>query len=322
MSISGSGGEGDAGPPVAVVVPCHNAEKTVARALESVFSQNYPALEIVAVDDSSTDATAEILQTYTHRGLRLIRTDGVRGAAGARNAGVRAAHSDYIAFLDADDEWLPGKLAQQMDVIEAEPHMTFVACRSRFVDLEGRLIEDLYNRAAPSRGVEAWRTLLAYNFVATPAVLLRRSAFVRIGGFDETLPIAEDQDLWIRLALSGPIGFIDAPLLVVHASADSLSTRYNERRAEFEYAVIRRHVDQLGSRLSFAERQHILGCRASRIGRSAYKHDKRTGLRLLLRAILSGYEPFTNLAYLLTETAIGHRIRDLLRYRGGAPSSQ
>ncbi len=322
MSNPGSGGEGQARPSIAVVIPCHNAEKTVSRALESVFAQNYPDLEIVAVDDGSTDATAEILKTHMHRGLRLIRTDGVRGAAGARNMGVRATRSDYIAFLDADDEWLPGKLIQQADVIEAEPRMTFVACRSRFVDLEGQLIEDLYNRAAPASGAEAWRTLLAYNFVATPAVLLRRSAFVRIGGFDETLPIAEDQDLWIRLALSGPIGFVDAPLLVVHASADSLSARYNERRAEFEYAIIRRHVDHLGSRLSFAERQRILGCRASRIGRSAYKHDKRTGLRLLVRAIISGYEPFTNLAYLVTETVLGHRIRQFLRHRGRAPASR
>jgi len=303
-------------PNVSVVMPCFNAETTIARALASIRAQSYPSIEIIAVDDCSTDRTAEILSAEEATGVRLLRLPRNRGAAAARNAGIKAASGEYIAFLDADDEWLPNKISRQIAVISGRPQMSFVACGAGFVDVKQSATKPLYQNLAPTEGPEAWRALLAYNYVATPTVVARRSALERAKGFDPSLVIGEDQDLWIRLALQGEIGYIPETLVIVHEQRTSLSRRNALRLLDDSMPMILRHVREQRSRLSAWEVRSILGNRYTKIGRNAYLDFPFRGLMLVLKAILLGHRPLENAAYLLSASPIARWFKRGLLRRG------
>ena len=184
---------------VSVIIPAYNASRTIVRALESVLGQEYEPLEVLIVDDASTDGTGEIVRRFTDRRVRLIKLDTNRGAAGARNVGIHAAQGEYIAFLDADDIWLPSKLSCQTRVMEQDEQITLVTSDSLWLSHSGELLRRDHERDAPASGPEAWKMLLAYTFITTPTVLARRRDLVDLGGFSGDLPVGEDQDLWIRL---------------------------------------------------------------------------------------------------------------------------
>ena len=268
--------------------------------LNSVLTQHPSPCETIVVDDASHDSTAAIVERYASRGVRLLRLVHRRGAAGARNAGIGAAAGDLIAFQDADDEWLPGKLECQLAVLDRDSRIVFVACGCRLIAADGRDLGPLYDGQTPLAGALAWRGLLARNTVATPSVLVRRAALLKIGGFDETLTVAEDQDMWIRLALYGHLGYVDASLVRVHATPGSLSGvgsigSYCQQVA-ITMPMVRSHLAALGDLLSAAERRAILAERVGRIGRSAYSHGlHRNGLPKIVQATLLGFRPAGNL---------------------------
>ncbi len=150
---------------VSVVIPAYNAGDTIARALDSVLIQTYRAAEIIVVDDCSADNTRSIVEDYADKGVRLVALPQRRGASGARNVGIAAAKSDAVAFLDSDDEWLNPKLEMQVALLTSSPDIAFVACGSSLISPEGVDLGDIY-RCHPIRtGAEAWKALLAFNFV-------------------------------------------------------------------------------------------------------------------------------------------------------------
>lgn len=291
-------------PLVSVIIPCFNVENTIVRAIASVRAQDYPALEIIAVDDCSTDGTRRILAEQERLvSITRISLDRNEGAAAARNEGLKRAKGEYIAFLDADDEWLPTKLSKQMALITARPHMSFVACDHALVDLGGRIYPLYDSELVPAEGSEAWRMLLAYSFVATPTVVARRSAIEEVGGFDTALAIGEDQDLWIRLALIGEVGYVREPLAVVHEQRTGLSRRNRLRLLEDSLPMLLQHVEAQRHRLTAREVAHILGCRYTRIGRNAYLDFPLRGAALITKAIFLGHEPLANARYLITASS-------------------
>ncbi|MGZ9158546.1 MAG: glycosyltransferase family 2 protein, partial [Nitrospira sp.] len=117
-------------PLVSVIVPAHNAQTTIERALGSVRLQDYPNIEVIVVDDASIDRTADKVENFTELPVRLTRARCQLGASGARNLGIASARGVYIAFLDADDVWLAGKLTRQVALLHRHPAMTFVTCES------------------------------------------------------------------------------------------------------------------------------------------------------------------------------------------------
>src|SRR5215472_4520436 len=121
-------------PPITVLIPAFNASGTIERALTSVWGQNYPELEVVVVDDGSSDDTGIRVERIGKNNLRLIRLEENQGECGAMNVGIKEARTNYIAFLDADDEWLDGKLLKQLPVIEAHPEMSLISCGGEVVD--------------------------------------------------------------------------------------------------------------------------------------------------------------------------------------------
>lgn len=304
-------------PEVSVVIPCFNAEATIVRALRSVVDQHFEELEIILVDDGSSDGTVAAAESLGLANLVITANPGRKGASAARNRGIALAKGRYIAFLDADDAWLPGKLQSQIRALEANPEAVFVSARCRAVkegsDQEGWL----YDRLEPRSGKEVWRTLLAYNFIGTPSVVVRREALDRAGPFDESLAVAEDQDLWIRLSMLGELEFIDRPLVRVYLRAGSLSNENVLWRVDHEIAMVRRHVKALGNRISASERRRILGTRYTRVGRHLYLSHPWIGLKLLGRAMLCGNSVMSNFVYLGTSSRPAlyakQRVKTLLR---------
>jgi glycosyltransferase involved in cell wall biosynthesis len=288
-------------PPLTALIPAYNAARTIERALDSVWRQGYPDLEVIVVDDGSSDDTAAIVERIKGKNLRLIRLATNRGAGGAMNAGIAEAHTEFIAFLDADDEWLDGKLQKQVRVLAAHPKMSFVSCGCQFVDPHGTIVATFGAEPPPYAPSEFWRGLLVRSYVAKPTVIARRSALLEVGGFDEQLKISEDQDMWIKLALAGEVGFVPEILIRVHETADSLMKRYGDREYEYGLPMIRAHLAKLESRLSRREIRRILAQRYSAAGRNVYCQGKAgRGATLVLQAMLMGNRPLGNLLYLAT----------------------
>src|SRR6266436_9805516 len=144
-------------PPVTVLIPAYNAARTIERALASVWRQNYPEMEVIVVDDGSNDDTSLHVQKIGDGNVRLIRLEKNRGECGAMNIGIQEARTDYIAFLDADDEWLENKLLIHLPIIESCPAMSFVSCGGQGVDQEGRVVATFGLEPPSCPPSEFWR---------------------------------------------------------------------------------------------------------------------------------------------------------------------
>jgi glycosyltransferase involved in cell wall biosynthesis len=213
---------GGTGPRVAVIIPTHDRSRVLVEAIASALAQTFRDLEIVVVDDGSTDDTAEVLRTRFGSEPRVRRLRQERaGPAAARNRGIRASVSELVAFLDSDDLWLADKLALQVARLDAEPSAPFCFC-DRVLD--ARTLSGSRFRAKGFAGDTTLRGMVAKDFpLSTPSVVIRRAVLDRIGPFDESLAGAEDWDLWIRALATGPACVVDRPLTVVGVQPDSLS---------------------------------------------------------------------------------------------------
>jgi len=197
-------------PLVSVVCPAYNCAPFIAPALESVFSQSYRPLEVIVVDDGSTDATPELLKSYSE--VHYIRQVN-RGPSAARNRAIDFAQGEYVAFLDLDDLWTPEKLSEQVAIFDSCPDAGLCFADMRlFSDGAGDepTMFQKYSLTAEYFGHEhlveiAIAKLVNLNFIPTSSVVARKTALVQAGGFDEQFRKAEDWDLWLRLALHRPI---------------------------------------------------------------------------------------------------------------------
>ena len=193
----------DEEPLVSVVIPTYNSEKTIGRALASVFAQTYTPVEIIIADDCSTDNTVTAIENLQNSTIQIVRMESNGGPAKARNAGIDAAKGEYIAFLDSDDEWLPEKLAKQVEMLESNASLSIVGCRAETVDGAGSVLE-VFPEDAPILGPDGWKGLLLSSWLSTICVMTRRD-LLQDERFDETMQVAEDRDLWIRLARRGDV---------------------------------------------------------------------------------------------------------------------
>jgi glycosyltransferase involved in cell wall biosynthesis len=304
----------ESGQRVSVVIPAHNSAATLARALDSVVAQTVPPYETIVVDDCSIDETPAVAARYADRGVRVVSLKRRGGAAGARNEGVKSARGDIIAFLDSDDEWLPAKLEKQLAILDSDDRLSLVFCSSTLFGPDGRNLGDIYGGHAPTVGPDAWKALLVTNFIATPSVMARRAQLLALGGFDCSLKIGEDQDMWIRLALVGDVGFEPESLVKVHERENSLSNWNLDEQLRYTLPMIEKHVAVLSRRLTRAEVRNIRGERLGRLGRVAYTRGQRLkGARMMLEATLLGHRPFENLYYLMTASPPANGLKTLIR---------
>jgi glycosyltransferase involved in cell wall biosynthesis len=221
--------------PVAVVIPAYNAKAHIASALESIAAQTVRPAELIVVDDASIDGTASIAAAG---GARVVAQRCNAGPSAARNAGVAASRSPWIAFLDADDRWLPDKLARQWETLERWPDIAF--CITDYLlqqadgnVLSGVLVADPAYRAIARTATSGdavrldagsfARALVRSMFVRQSSAVVRRDLFLRSGGYERGRHLAEDYDLFIRLTAHGPAAAIERPLVEYCRRRDSLS---------------------------------------------------------------------------------------------------
>jgi glycosyltransferase involved in cell wall biosynthesis len=198
-------------PLVSVVITCYNYGRYVRSAVESALAQTYADREVIVVDDGSTDNTREAVAPFVQEGRIRYVHQANAGQASAKNRGIRESRGSLIAFLDADDWWADDKLEAQVPRFE-DRRVGVVYGRQIFVDAEGRPMNPQPRALAPRRG-SVLRELLKDNFVPFSSAVIRRDSLEAVGGFDASLPMSIDWDLWLRAALRCRFDFVERPVL-------------------------------------------------------------------------------------------------------------
>ncbi|MBN1942145.1 MAG: glycosyltransferase family 2 protein [Phycisphaerae bacterium] len=215
-------------PTVSVILPAYNAEAFVAQAVESVRAQTYTDYELIAVNDGSADRTGEILDELARKfpAMRVIHQPNA-GLAAARNAAVAQMRGEYIALLDADDLWRPGKLARCMTFLKEHPDLSIVY--TPMTPFDGRTGREMTGHSKPCHAGWLTEKLFLSIFVHDPAAVFHKRVIETCGGFDESLPVSVGNEFWLRVSTKFAFGLIDEPLALRRWSETSL-TRSNRLR--------------------------------------------------------------------------------------------
>ncbi len=197
---------------ISVVIPAYNASKTIVETLNSVLAQTYQNIEIIVVNDGSTDDTVEIVSGFCEERLQLISQDN-GGASTARNRGASCAKGKYLSFLDADDIWMSDKLKEQIEALQANKEAVVAYSWTKFIDASGKPIVTM----KPSYSGQVYAQLLTGNFLHSGSnILVDRDVFMQIGGFNESMShramsLGEDYDCFLRLAKIYPFAVVKKP---------------------------------------------------------------------------------------------------------------
>lgn len=229
---------------VSVIMPTYNRENTIRRAIDSVLCQTYANLELIIVDDGSTDMTLKIIHSYTDRRIRFIRQEH-GGANKARNRGIANAKGGYIAFQDSDDEWLPDKLSIQIEQMETQGYM---ASYSAYNFNENGIISTVpfYYKNIDKYQTNLRKTLMRHNAIGMPTFIIRREVLNLVGEkyFDENMPRLQDYDFVIRVSKCVEIGYVNRPLVNAYRTSNSISTNRIALYKAISY-LIKKHRDFL-----------------------------------------------------------------------------
>lgn len=207
-------------PLVSVIIPTYNSASFVAQSVESVLQQTYENIEIIVVDDGSTDDTETVLAPYKDKIRYIKKTNG--GPSAARNLGITEAKGEFIAFQDADDIWLPEKAALQVEHFQQNSHFGVVFTGSVRFNENGLLDSNIRKGYTVPTGM-VFDRLLTEHFVAMPSVMVRKSCLDEIGLFEETLIGNEDFNLYLRLARKYAFGFVNQVLVRIRIHKNNLS---------------------------------------------------------------------------------------------------
>ena len=273
---------------ITAVIPAYNAEKYIARSIDSVLGQTRPVDEIVVVDDGSTDATPQIIKGYGDT-VRYIHQPNA-GVSAARNTGIHAATGNWIAFLDADDEWLPDRLMRQVQLLEKNPHLVWVSgnfitcscsegrkapyvppnCIEQFTHCSG-IMEDYFIGASHDFGGH------------TNVMLIRKDVLLVAGLFDTAFSKAEDLDMWWKIAHENrTVGYVSEPI-AIHHFGNIQSLNKNPMDGSFTSSLIMRHqllASKAGTEKSFERLSKIL---LRRWMRAMLFREQKADIRHLLR---------------------------------------
>lgn len=276
MSVGATTHDPVDGPLVSAVIPTYNRGHVIERAIASVLAQTYQPIEIIVVDDGSTDDTASRLAALDVPTLRYYRSDTNIGASAARNLGISHARGEFVAFLDVDDEWLPEKTARQVACFaDAPEEVGVVYCGIREVSPEWPGTDRI-----PEHRGDLFETLRAVNVLRTSGVMVRRRVFDEVGGFDSDLAARHDWDLWLRVARRYHMDYVsDVAVRYHYGSADQLS--YRSRTVFLANAVIyKRYNGGRRSRRAFGAHLALQSRELLALGRH------RLAARYALRALM------------------------------------
>lgn len=275
---------------ISVIIPAYQASDTIARAIQSVAIQTLPPTEIIVVDDGSDDGTADIAQVT---GEQVSGSSGIRftlltqqnlGAGAARNAAIISARGEYIAFLDADDEWLPDKLLRSIHILESQ---SCDLVSHDFIRVEGDTqltIDCARHFLGPG---DPFVSYFLRGYIATSTVVARRSVLIEVGGFDPSLRSGQDFELWLVVISNEKCIYHVFPeaLTRYHVVAASITTQVELRRLA-AFRILRRHHQRLLGHAKFprlvaSQRALIIDLQA------AFAHKRQKNNTGMLKALIS-----------------------------------
>jgi len=270
---------------VSVIIPTFNRGRTLRRAILSVLNQEYADLEVLVMDDGSTDNTPDVMAAITDPRVTYVRLETNRGASRARNAGLRLAKGAFIAFQDSDDEWLAGKLEQQVAAAVAAGPGPVTVFHTKV--LYGRDAWGVYGPRRtcilpviePAETLDFHRLVQEINIISPQALLISREALEVAGGFDETLVNNNDWAFAIELVYKTKVVFIDEPLVMTYLQHDSIMRlKRSGVRSQLRIMQKLKHYGDL-------DRQLLAG-HAGRLGWDMAKlGNPRRGSRLIRHAL-------------------------------------
>lgn len=233
-----------ASPLVSVVIPAYNREHFIVPAVQSVQNQGIEDIEIVIIDDCSKDNTVEKISTINDPRIRLIRHEKNKGEAGARNTGVSEARGKYVAYLDSDDQWLPGKLKAQLDHMEAAPHLGGVYTLHYRLYQNGKRSVAGY---APKDGGLTFENLLVKgaSISAGSTLMFRRDLYDQVGPYDETAPLYVDWDWLLRFVRISSLDLIAEPYAVYEKNPNFRKGELQKMAADIFLAKYADAIDAL-----------------------------------------------------------------------------
>lgn len=231
-------------PEVSVAIATYNYGRFLPSALDSVLGQTFHNLEVVVVDDGSTDDTAEVVRPYLADSRVRYCCMEHRGVSPAKSAAVRLTRAPLVAFLDADDAWLPAKVEKQVAVFQADPGLGLVYTRRLLVDEVGHELEQ--DEPSFHRGA-VLPEMFRRNFICFSSAMVRRRVLDAVGLFDERLELATDWELWLRVVRDHRIDYVDEPLVLYRTGHANLSRRAEERLLTCR-VITQRFLDEHGGR--------------------------------------------------------------------------
>ena len=236
---------------VSVIMPAYNASPYIGEAIRSVIDQDYPNIELIVVDDGSVDGSAEVAESFGSR-VKVIRQANA-GVAAARNRGLAAARGELIAFLDADDLWLPGKLSAQVAYLSQHPETAVVygvftrwhaKPDGSFDPPPVPVVQNPQSPIVADHSGWIYTELLLGSIVHVITAMIRRDVADRLGGFDESLPTGEDYDFWLRM--SRQFRAVKLNRVLAYYRIHSTSITKVPRAENNEYAVLKKTLNQYG----------------------------------------------------------------------------
>lgn len=216
-------------PAVSVVIPAYNSAAFLRQAIDSVLDQTYSDLEIIVIDDGSSDDTEAVARSFGDR-VSCFRQQN-RGVSAARNHGIKLARGQYLAFLDADDLWAPQKLAEQIPLFDQDAEIGLVYSDWGVVSEDGES-QASFHSSRPAASGYVFDELVRTGFILTSGTVVRRSCLADVGYFDETLSIAQDYDLWLRICYRWKVAVVNKALVTKRCWDGSLSSNLPKTAAE------------------------------------------------------------------------------------------
>ncbi len=267
---------------VSVIIPAHNRAAVIKRAVESVLAQTFEDMEIIVIDDGSTDHTGEIVQSIPDGRIRYIRCVTNRGAGAARNEGLQVATGKYVAFLDSDDEWLPEKMEKQVTLMESLSDEWGISCTGVKIIKDG--CREVVNIPSPKKEGDAFYDFACGRiYTTTPALMVRKKVLDEVGFFDDRLWRGQDDELLMRVSRKYKLAILPEPLAVIHlATGKHLSHLVESARL----LILEKHLATVRDELGWFSSRHFEAHTLWTIADAKFRdREFICGLRYWLRAV-------------------------------------
>ena len=236
-------------PKVSVIIATYNRADLLPRAINSVLSQTFEDFELIIVDDCSTDSTLKVIRSFADPRIREVQSARNMGQSRARNTGIDIAQGEYVAFLDDDDQWVESKLARQARILdESGPCVGLVYTWFDIIEADTEI------RRIGGRGTisgDILGNLIGWDMPASPSAYLVRAEAVRqIGGFDESLRMAEDRDFLLRISMRYNVAVVEDVLTLMHKGHGYIGPAHQPYANPHLAKYIKRHLSEFNQELS------------------------------------------------------------------------